>query len=92
LLGLLTQGAGDLAERLLGRAPREVPAAPSERKRIVILGGGFAGMKTAECLEQKLCTNTSASITLISETNALLFTPMLAEVAGSTLEPGDGQR
>jgi len=26
-------------------------------------------------------------ITLISETNALLFTPMLAEVAGSTLEP-----
>ena len=27
------------------------------------------------------------SITLISETNALLFTPMLAEVAGSSLEP-----
>jgi NADH dehydrogenase len=44
-------------------------------------------MKTAECLEQELRTNSSASITLISETNALLFTPMLAEVAGSTLEP-----
>jgi hypothetical protein len=28
-----------------------------------------------------------ALITLISETNALLFTPMLAEVAGSTLGP-----
>jgi NADH dehydrogenase len=27
------------------------------------------------------------SLTLISETNALLFTPMLAEVAGSSLEP-----
>ena len=27
------------------------------------------------------------SITLVSETNALLFTPMLAEVAGSSLEP-----
>src|SRR2546422_1890890 len=26
-------------------------------------------------------------VTLISETNALLFTPMLAEVAGSSLEP-----
>ncbi len=50
-------------------------------------GGGFAGMKTAECLEQELHTNSSAMITLISETNALLFTPMLAEVAGSTLEP-----
>src|SRR5215813_8270430 len=44
-------------------------------------------MKTAECLEQQLRTNASASITLVSETNALLFTPMLAEVAGSTLEP-----
>jgi len=44
-------------------------------------------MKTAECLEQELRTNASALITLISETNALLFTPMLAEVAGSTLEP-----
>jgi NADH:ubiquinone reductase (H+-translocating) len=87
LLGLLNQGAGDLAERLFGPAPRELPAAPSPRKRIVILGGGFAGMKTAECLEQELRTNSSASITLISETNALLFTPMLAEVAGSTLEP-----
>src|SRR5260370_6591737 len=52
-----------------------------------ILGGGFAGMKTAECLEQQLRTNRSAEITLISETNALLFTPMLAEVAGSTREP-----
>jgi NADH dehydrogenase len=58
-----------------------------QRKRIVILGGGFAGMKTAECLEQKLHPNSSALITLVSETNALLFTPMLAEVAGSTLEP-----
>jgi len=44
-------------------------------------------MKAAECLEQELHTNSTAMITLISETNALLFTPMLAEVAGSTLEP-----
>ena len=44
-------------------------------------------MKTAERLEQELRPNPSAMITLISETNALLFTPMLAEVAGSTLEP-----
>jgi NADH:ubiquinone reductase (H+-translocating) len=39
----------------------------------------------AECLEERL--GASVSITLISETNALLFTPMLAEVAGSSLEP-----
>ena len=29
----------------------------------------------------------SVNFTLVSETNALLFTPMLAEVAGSSLEP-----
>jgi NADH dehydrogenase len=44
-------------------------------------------MHTAECLEQELRTNPCVSLTLISETNALLFTPMLAEVAGSSLEP-----
>src|SRR5262249_37412174 len=49
--------------------------------------GGFAGMHTAECLEEQLRTNPNVESTLISETNALLFTPMLAEVAGSSLEP-----
>ena len=44
-------------------------------------------MKTAECLEKELREDPSVSISLISETNALLFTPMLAEVAGSSLEP-----
>jgi len=51
-------------------------------QRIVILGGGFAGMRTAERLEEQLRANPSVSITLVSDTNALLFTPMLAEVAG----------
>lgn len=58
-----------------------------KRRSIVILGGGFGGMKTAEVLEQVLEKDDRVSITLISETNALLFTPMLAEVAGSSLEP-----
>jgi len=51
------------------------------------LGGGFAGMHAAECLEEKLRRDSSISLTLVNETNALLFTPMLAEVAGSSLEP-----
>jgi NADH:ubiquinone reductase (H+-translocating) len=88
LLGLLIQASCDLAERVFGPAPKAAaPVSAQQRQRIVILGGGFAGMKTAECLEQELRTNASALTTLISETNALLFTPMLAEVAGSTLEP-----
>src|SRR5215475_12125312 len=87
LLGLCTQALSDLAEHELGPEAENVAPVPQERKRIVILGGGFAGMKTAENLEQQLHMNSSALITLISETNALLFTPMLAEVAGSSLEP-----
>src|SRR5215831_6142832 len=87
LLGLLTQAFSDLAERIFGAQAEGATQSLAPKTRIVILGGGFAGMKTAECLEQQLRTNTAAAITLVSETNALLFTPMLAEVAGSTLEP-----
>ena len=87
LLGLFTQVLSDLAKHVFGPEAGGVAPVPQQRKRIVILGGGFAGMKTAECLEQEVHTNSTAMITLISETNALLFTPMLAEVAGSTLEP-----
>ena len=87
LLGLLTQGFTDLADRIFGPEPARASGPPQEVKRIVILGGGFAGMKTAESLEHEFQHDRSVGITLISETNALLFTPMLAEVAGSSLEP-----
>lgn len=87
LLGLLTQAFEDLADRVIGPEPAPPPGAPKEPKRIVILGGGFAGMKTAENLEHQFLRDHFVHITLISETNALLFTPMLAEVAGSSLEP-----
>ena len=86
-LGLIVQGLSDLAERIFGPEIDTSRAAPPIKKRIVILGGGFAGMRTAECLEKELQGNAEVSIILVSETNALLFTPMLAEVAGSSLEP-----
>jgi NADH dehydrogenase len=87
LLGLSSQALNDLAEVLLG--PERAPQPPATKKitRIVILGGGFAGMRTAKCLEERLGGNEGVSLTLVSETNALLFTPMLAEVAGGSLEP-----
>src|SRR5712692_6641843 len=86
-LGLASQALSELANRMLG--PEPLPLVPPEKQktRIVILGGGFAGMKTAESLEEILGGDSGADITLVSETNALLFTPMLAEVAGSSLEP-----
>ncbi len=87
VLGLLTQGFREIADRLMGPEPARAKSLPKEVKRIVILGGGFAGMKTAESLEHQFLHDHSIRITLVSETNALLFTPMLAEVAGSSLEP-----
>ncbi|MGA8876593.1 MAG: NAD(P)/FAD-dependent oxidoreductase [Candidatus Korobacteraceae bacterium] len=86
-LGLLVQTLNDVAERVLGPEPASQPPSPALKKHILILGGGFAGMKVAECLERELEKDLSVSISLVSETNALLFTPMLAEVAGSSLEP-----
>lgn len=56
------------------------------KKRIVILGGGFAGVSTAKELERKLARYPFAEITLITRENFFLFTPMLHEVATSDLE------
>ena len=84
-LGLITQALNDIVERAFGPEPVLSPQALPEKKRIVILGGGFAGTRVAEYLEEQV--GAAASITLVNETNALLFTPMLAEVAGSSLEP-----
>lgn len=87
VLGLLTQALNDFARRVWGPEAAPDKHDAREKTQVVILGGGFAGMHTAECLEQELRTNPGVSLTLISETNAFLFTPMLAEVAGSSLEP-----
>jgi NADH:ubiquinone reductase (H+-translocating) len=54
--------------------------------RIVILGGGFAGIATAMRLERSLSAR-AATIALISRDNYSLFTPMLPEVASGELEP-----
>jgi NADH:ubiquinone reductase (H+-translocating) len=86
-VGLITQGLSDAAARWLGPERIPLPPAEVEKKQIVILGGGFAGRTTAECLEREFGGDRSVAFTLISDTNALLFTPMLAEVAGSSLEP-----
>ena len=42
---------------------------------------------TAKELERLFRGDPSVEFTLVSETNALLFTPMLTEVAASSLEP-----
>src|ERR1017187_3985190 len=49
-LGLIAQALNDLALAKLGPEPER--AEPVEPKHIVILGGGFAGMTSAQNLEQ----------------------------------------
>ncbi len=56
------------------------------RKRVLILGGGFAGLTVAMELERKLARDPSVEITLINRENFFLFTPMLHEVATSDLD------
>jgi NADH:ubiquinone reductase (H+-translocating) len=86
-LGLVVQALSDVAFWRLGPEPSPPQPVEVKRTQIVILGGGFAGMTTAENLERVLGADRSVALTLVSDTNALLFTPMLAEVAGSSLEP-----
>ena len=58
----------------------------ASRKRILILGGGFAGLTVAMELEKKLARDPSIEITLVNRENFFLFTPMLHEVAASDLD------
>jgi NADH dehydrogenase len=60
------------------RAPRA--GQRNARSGILILGGGFAGATVARRLGR-------TGATVVSDENALLFTPMLPEVASGTIEP-----
>ena len=53
---------------------------------IVIAGGGFGGFYAARRLE-KILPPQSARITLITDVNFLLYTPLLPGAAAGTLEP-----
>ncbi|HKT36882.1 MAG TPA: NAD(P)/FAD-dependent oxidoreductase [Ktedonobacterales bacterium] len=56
-------------------------------KRIVVLGGGFGGIAAAQRLDRQFRHDDDVEIVLVSNTNFLVYTPMLADVAGGTIEP-----
>jgi NADH dehydrogenase len=56
-------------------------------KRIVVVGGGFGGVAAAQQLDRTFRHDAEVEIVLMSDKNFLVFTPMLADVAGGTIEP-----
>ena len=59
------------------------------RYKVLILGGGFAGAYCAKALGKILGPGAVEDVALVAERNAMVFHPMLAEVAGSALAPQD---
>ncbi len=58
------------------------------RTRIVIIGGGFGGVKCAQTLRRELRRN-DAEIILFNRENHLVFSPLLADAVGSSLSLQD---
>ena len=61
-------------------------AKPIKQKRILILGGGFAGVEVLKRLQKAFQDDVSIDITLVSKDNFFLFTPMLPEVSSGMIE------
>ncbi|MDE1763289.1 MAG: NAD(P)/FAD-dependent oxidoreductase [Thaumarchaeota archaeon] len=58
----------------------------NDQKRILVLGGGFAGIEVLRRLEKKFENDFTIDISMVSKDNFLLFTPMLPEVASGMIE------
>lgn len=66
--------------------PESSPTEPTITTRVVIVGGGYAGVNAAQTLERALGGDPHVGIWLVSGTNYLLHTPMLSEVSASAVD------
>lgn len=57
---------------------------PADRHRVVIVGGGFGGLRAAKALKRA-----PVDVTLIDRRNFHLFQPLLYQVATGSLSPGE---
>jgi NADH dehydrogenase len=73
-----------LAESRCAEATAVVESPRGERKRVVIIGGGFAGIAAAHALR-----HADAEVLLIDRRNHHIFQPLLYQVATAVLSPAE---
>lgn len=56
------------------------------KKRVLILGGGFGGVTTAQRLHRLFKRDASVEITLVNRDNFFVFVPLLASAASGSIE------
>ena len=67
--------------RIWGRPAGNRPGGPH---RVVVIGGGFAGLQAVRGLR-----NADVEVTLVDRRNFHLFQPLLYQVASGALSPGE---
>ncbi len=58
----------------------------TNKKRVLILGGGFGGVATAQRLRHHFKRDPGVEITLVNRDNYFVFVPMLASAASGSIE------
>ena len=69
---------------LNGRGPVPVTHSPEGRHRVVVIGGGFAGLNAVRGLRRE-----DVDVTLVDRRNHHLFQPLLYQVATGSLSPAN---
>ncbi len=72
----------DMIKRHLQRVHNE----KITQKKVVVLGGGFAGIEAIKKLQKAFENDVDVDIALVNKDNFLLFTPMLHEVISGMIE------
>jgi NADH dehydrogenase len=79
---------GHAPDAMIGSEMRTIyRSEPPWPHRVLVLGGGFAGVETARHLERLTRRRDDVEVWLVNRENFTLFTPLLPEVCSGLLEP-----
>src|SRR5436853_6209970 len=78
-------GSSSARPRVLSRSTEAIPTAALVPHRVVVVGGGFAGLYAARVLGG----DDRVAVTLVDRRNHHLFAPLLYQVATGALAPGE---